>query len=218
MITLILLLAFFIVAAASWFMGLWSNMLTLVVMLLSGLIATNYFEPLAAYFDKPVVGGPAAIGSMATYTYLLDFICFWALFLISFFLLRILTDILSRHRVKFNFWVETVGRSILALWVAWIFVSIAAFSIQLSPLPAATVQSTPNSRIMLIGPDRIWMGFVQSRSRGALARGRYSSAPRHEDDVEGNYEPFDSQADLIYKYHSRREQLGNQQGALRVNR
>jgi hypothetical protein len=193
-------------------------MLTLVVMLLSGLIATNYFEPLAAYFDKPVVGGPPAIGSMATYTYLLDFICFWALFLISLFVLRILTDILSRHRIKFNFWVEMVGRSVLALWVGWVFVSIVAFSIQLSPLPPSTVQATPNSKMMLIGPDRIWMGFVQSRSRGALARGSYSSSPRHEDDMEGNYEPFDSQADLIYKYHSRRDQVESQQGALRVNR
>ena len=102
--------------------------------------------------------------------------------------------------------------------MAWIFVSIVAFSLQLSPLPAATVQATPNSRMMLIGPDRIWIGFMQSRSRGALARGRFSETGRHEDDVDGNYEPFDSQADLIYKYHTRREQLENQKGALRVNR
>ena len=145
MMTLILIFVFFAVLAASWFMGLWSNLLTLVVLLLSGLIATNYFEPLASYLDKPVVGGPPAISAMATYTYLLDFICFWSLFLVSLFGLRVTTDILSRHRIRFNYWVEIVGRSVLSLWVAWIFVSIVAFSLQLSPLPAATVQATPNS-------------------------------------------------------------------------
>ena len=68
MMTLILIFVFFAVLAASWFMGRWSNLLTLVVLLLSGLIATNYFEPLASYLAKPVVGGPPAISALATYT------------------------------------------------------------------------------------------------------------------------------------------------------
>ena len=217
MVTLILIAVFFIVAFISWFMGLWSNMITLMVLTLSGLIATNYYEPLAAWLDKPVIGGPAAINVMGEYTYLLDFIAFWAILLICLLLFRGLTDLLSRHRVRFNQWVELAGRSVLAIWVAWLFVCLVAFSLQLSPLPAGAVQASPSGRMMLIGPDRIWLGFMQSRSRGALARGKFTELPRHEDDAEKNTEPFDSNADLIYKYRSRRDTLDSVPG-IRVPR
>ncbi|HAN97088.1 MAG TPA: hypothetical protein DCQ98_06480 [Planctomycetaceae bacterium] len=218
MITLLLLLVFLIVGTVSWFMGLWSNLVTLMVLLLAGLTATNYFEPLAAYLDKPVVGGPAAIGSMGTYTYLLDFVCFWGIFLVALLLLRALTDFASRHRIAFDFWTETIGRSITAIWVAWVFVMIAAFSIQLAPLPNAVVQATPDSGMFLgLAPDRMWIGMMQSRSRGALARGKFSEALRHPDDAGSNVEPFDSQADLVYRYSSRRAALA-QLSSLRVAR
>jgi hypothetical protein len=218
MITLILLLVFLLVVAASWFMGLWTNLVTLTVLLLSGLIATNYFEPLAAYLDKPIVGGPAAIGSLATYTYLIDLITFWGIFLVALLVLRGFTDFMSRHRVKFNIWVEMIGRSLTAIWIGWVFVMICAFSVQIAPLPASVVQSTPDSGMFLgLAPDRMWIGLMQSRSRGALSRGRFSEAARHADDAEGNYEPFDSRADLVYRYHSRRVALA-QMSTLRVVR
>lgn len=207
MITLILLMVFLLTVAISWFAGLWTNLLNLMMVLIAGFIATNYFEPLAAYLDKPVVGGPPASNALPTYTYLLDFIAFWAIFLIAMLLLRGMTDILSRHRLRFNIWVEMIGRSFLALWVGWVMVMISAFSLQLSPLPPDTVQATPESRMMLLGPDRMWIGLMQSRSRGALSRAAFSEQPRHERDAEKNFEPFDSNADLIYKYRSRREHL-----------
>ena len=208
MLTLLLLLAFLAVVAASWFMGLWSNLVTLVVLMLSGLIATNFFEPLAAYLDTPVVGGPPAIGSAGTYTYLLDFVAFWGIFLISLALLRGLTDFLSRYRIKFDIFTEMIGRSLTAIWIGWVFVMITAFSFQLAPLPADVVQATPESGMFLgLAPDRQWMAMMQSRSRGALSRSKFSDRPRHADDAEKNVEPFDSQADLIYRYRSRRERL-----------
>lgn len=218
MTTLILLLGFLTIVTISWFLGLWSNLITTMNMLLSGFIATSFFEPLASYLDKPVVGGPPAIGSLATYTYLLDMIAFWLLFIISLLVLRALTDFLSRYRMKFNIWVEVVGRSITAIWIGWLFVMITAFSFQISPLPNSAVQSTPQGgTFMGLAPDRMWIALVQSRSRGALARSRFSDAPQHPDDVGGNYETFDSKGDLIYRYHSRREKLASLD-ALRVNR
>lgn len=218
MTTLILLLGFFLVATISWFMGLWSNLITTMIMLLAGFIATTFFEPLAAYLDKPVVGGPAAIGTLATYTYLLDMIAFWALFLVSLLLLRGMTDFLSRYRMKFNIWVEIAGRSVTALWIGWLFVMITAFSFQISPLPNSAVQSSPSGGMLLgLAPDRMWISLVQSRSRGALSRSRFSAVTVHPDDADGNYESFDSNADLVYRYHSRRAKL-EELTALRVNR
>ena len=218
MTTLILLLIFFVVALASWFMGLWSNLITTMVVLLSGMVATAFFEPLAAYLDKPVVGGPAATSQLATYTYLLDMIAFWVLFLVTLLVLRVMTDAMSLYRVKFNIWVEMVGRSVTALWIAWLIVMICAFSLQISPLPNSVVQSSPQGGMMLgLAPDRMWISLVQSRSRGALSRSRFSEASRHPNDEDGNYEPFDSRADLVYRYHSRREKLA-ELSAMRVNR
>ena len=55
-------------------------------MLLAMMLAFNYFEPLAAMLD----------GMEPSYTYLWDFLALWGLFAISFGLLRVVTDMLSR--------------------------------------------------------------------------------------------------------------------------
>ena len=101
MLNLVLFLIFVICVAALWFQGLWSNAITLINMLLAMMLAFNYFEPLATMLD----------GMERSYTYLWDFLALWGLFAICYGLLRALTDMLSRKRVAFDFWVETVGRS-----------------------------------------------------------------------------------------------------------
>ena len=47
--------------------GLWSNTITLVNVLTAGLLATNYFEPLADFFE----------GRNSSFTYVWDFLAIW---------------------------------------------------------------------------------------------------------------------------------------------
>ena len=181
---LILLLIFGIVAAALWTQGLWSCAVTVVNMLVAMLIATNFYEPVCALLE-----GAGA----KSFTYLLDFLILWVLFAVAFGILRAITDSLSQTKVKFVMPVEMAGRSLLAVWCAWLFVCFAAFSLHMAPLNSVSplgAWSTPQAPTFLVtSPDRLWLGFMHSRSQGALAGGQV----------------FDPEAQFPLKYHDRRD-------------
>jgi hypothetical protein len=202
MLTLVLLLIFLIVAAAAWFQGLWNSVVTLINLFLAMMLAFNFFEPLADMIDK----------RDASYTYLVDFLVLWGLFVVSFGLLRIMTDMLSRKRVGFDFWTETVGRSVMALWVAWLFVGFVCASMHTAPLGPHPLgfQETPTSGNFLgMAPGRQWLAFMQSRSRGAFSRGESDpNYPNWEED--GKKRVFDPESRFILKYYQRRVDFENE--------
>ena len=111
-LTILLIVVFVACFASLMIGGLWSNTLTLVNVLTAGLVATNYFEPLADWFDAQE---PA-------YTYLCDFIAIWLIFGIMMTLLRTLTDYMSQVKVKFFMPVEQAGGMLMACWVSWVIV------------------------------------------------------------------------------------------------
>lgn len=197
MMFLLLFLIFAITAAAIWFQGLWSAAITLINLLLAMFIAMNFWEPTCALID----------GAEPSFTYLTDFLVLWVLFALAFGLLRAVTDVLSKTPVKFNMPVEMGGRSVLALWCGWLFVCFTGFSLQMAPLNSATplgAWPTPSSGVFF-GGDRIWLGFTQMQSRGALARGNISETPNHPDDEAKNVEAFDPFSEFPLKYRARRE-------------
>jgi hypothetical protein len=205
MLNLVLLLIFLMCVAALWFQGLWSNVVTLINLLLAMMLAFNYFEPVAKQLD----------GLEPSFTYLWDFIALWGLFALSFGLLRLVTDMLSRTRVAFDFWVETVGRSITAVWIAWLFIGFICATMHTAPLGPHPLgfQNTPKSGNFLgMAPDRYWLGFMQSRSRGALSRGESDRAKLSplEQDKNAQVRIFDPESRFILKYYQRRVQFANE--------
>jgi hypothetical protein len=202
MLNLILFLIFVICVAALWFQGLWSNAITLLNTLLAMMLAFNYFEPLSAMLEE----------MEPSFTYLWDFLTLWGLFAVSFGLLRVVTGLLSRHRVAFEFWVETVGRSLLAVWIAWLFIGFICATMHTAPLGPHPLgfQPTPTSGDFLgLAPGRYWLAFMQSRSRGALSRPESDPAklsPR-ERDKDRNVRIFDPESKFILKYYQRRVQF-----------
>ncbi len=202
MLNLILFVIFVICVAALWFQGLWSNAITLINMLLAMMLAFNYFEPLSVMLE----------GIEPTYTYLWDFLALWGLFAISLGLLRVVTRLLSRHRVAFDFWVETVGRSLLAVWIAWLFIGFICATMHTAPLGPHPLgfQPTPTSGDFLgLAPGRYWLAFMQSRSRGALSRPESDPAKLSplERDKDLNVRIFDPESKFILKYYQRRVQF-----------
>jgi hypothetical protein len=183
MMFLILFLIFVMVAAGLWFQGLWSCAVTLVNLFLAMMIATTFWEPLTTMIEDT---------GAKSYTHLLDFLVLWILFAVAFGILRAITDSLSRTQVAFDMPVEMAGRSILAAWGAWLVVCFAAFSLQMAPLNSATplgAWSTPTAPTFLVtSPDRLWLGFMHSRSKGALSGGAV----------------FDPEADFALRYRDRR--------------
>ena len=202
MLNLVLFLIFAICVAALWFQGLWSNIVTLINMLFAMMLAFNYFEPVSDLLD----------GVEASYTYLWDFLALWGLFAIAFGLLRLVTDMVSRKRVVFDFWVETIGRSILAVWIAWLFIGFTCATMHTAPLGEQPLgfQPTPKSGNFLgMDPGRHWLAFMQSRSRGALSRGDSSGASPSSmpEDKDLKVRIFDPDSKFILKYHQRRVQF-----------
>lgn len=155
-----LILIFLISVASTWWFGLWSNLITLVNLILAGLIATSFSENFSYEL----------LLRMKSYLMLLPFVSIWLLFGISFIVLRSATDILSAMRLKFDTVTELVGRSLLSLAIAGVLVSFVSFTLQMAPLPPSlfsaekvSVGGTP------LGPDRLWHSFFRQCSSGSLS-------------------------------------------------
>lgn len=193
MMFLLLLVIFAGTAAAVWFSGFWSGMVTLVNLILAGIIATSYWEPAATAIE--------GFGAQS-WTYLLDFVALWLIFFLAFTILRMVTDSVSQERVKFDMPIEMGGRSIMALVCGWVMVCFVAFSLHMAPLNSATplgAWATPSAKTFgPVSPDRLWLGFMHSRSLGALG---------------GNV--FDPEGEFLLKYHDRREKYAKET-AMRV--
>jgi hypothetical protein len=198
MMTLFLILVFLATAGLIWLHGLWGAAITLINMIMAMLIAMNLFEPLSDIGE----------GQDASFTFLFDFVMLWMVFFFTFGILRLVTDMLSKTRVKFDLPIEMAGRSILAIWCGWLMVCFTAFSLMMAPLNSETplgAWQSPKDGAMIFSPDRLWLGFVHSRSRGALSRGKIEDGPEaHPDDAGLNVETFDPFGEFPIKYHDRR--------------
>ena len=164
------------------------------------MLAFNYFEPLADLIDK----------QDRSYTYLVDFLALWGLFVVSFGLLRLFSDVLSRKRVTFDFWTETVGRSVVAIWIAWLFVGFVCASLAYRPAgnPSAGVSGDAD------------FGEFPGHGAGASSGWRLCRAAREgpcrvanpmppnlsplPEDQNLNVRIFDPESRFILKYYQRR--------------
>lgn len=208
--------AMILIVVCTWFLGAWNNVITFVNTLLAAMVASCFFEPLADAID----------GGQSSYTYLLDFVSLWLLFFACFAILRTTTDLLSKHRLQFNVAVEMTGRTIFSCATAWVFLCFMLFTFHTAPFPPGedNFQARPDTVNFPGAPDRLWLGFMQSRSQGALATAidtpllaTYDESLLYPGDRELNVRVFDSKSDFIYKYRHRRLKLSEQE-ALRVQR
>ena len=110
MLTGILFLVMLVCIAFLWNEGLWGNAITLINVVMAALIATNYFEPLAGFVE-------GLDDSMQTFTYMWDFLCIWLIFVVTFGIMRTVTDKLSKTKVKLsNTLAAASWRSSLAMY------------------------------------------------------------------------------------------------------
>ena len=180
MISFIGIFVFLVVIGANFWLGLWNNILTLVNFFIAAMVASAYYENMANLLaDK-----------MPSYAFVLDFLALWLLFFVTLLILRAITGALTSVQLKLNFWVDMVGRGIACTWLAGAFTMFTLFSIHLAPIPPSeevfsnydaslstaeyAAQGGDGRSFMGLGPGRIWMAFIQSRSRGAMAASQNS--------------------------------------------
>lgn len=214
-LTLMLLAIFLACGIFLYREGMWGSAVMLINVVFAVMLASNYFEPLAAWLDR----------TMPDYTYLWDFLALWLLFALSLGILRLATDMISRYRVRFKKPVEIGGRLFFSLWIGWVMVGFTIMTLHTAPLPrdsfGGAFQKTPTSGNFLgMAPGRQWLAFMQSRSRGALSRSDEQANSPY--DADKAMRVFDPRSDFIIKYGARRENFAKTRGGraveLRVDR
>jgi len=184
-INLALLAVLVVVAVAAFRGGLLQGMVAYFNVLLAASFATAWYETLATSLEH----------SLAPYTYFLDVISLWLLFIVVLVVLAGVTFLLFRTRitkVRFLPPVELGGRILLALMTGWVFVELMAVSIHTAPLRKDIVPMPPNESMLFgLKPDRCWLWWV----RGSSRNGPFAVTTA----------PFDSAGDFLERHQKRRE-------------
>ena len=157
------------------------------------MLAVNFFEPVANWFE-----------SMApSFTYLWDIVAIWLCFSVALVVLRLITGLLSHHKVRFKRPIDLGGGVFFSMWIGWIMIQFTLFSFHTAPLGRnfMSFQEKPDTRMFLgLAPDRTFLGFMHNLSKGG-------SMARTPPAADSNAYVFDPQGDFILKYASRRKQL-----------
>ena len=187
-LTIFLSVIAFIVIAMMWGEGMWGNAITLANTVFATIVAFNTYELLANWLD----------GALPSFTYFSDYLAVWLIFAAVFNILRLTTDQVSKHRVRFKMPIEHTGRALFAVATAWVMICFVCATLHMAPLARTSFRGgfgeEPFSKHFLgLAPDRMFLGFMHSRSAAGLA----SSPPR----------VFDPNGEFILKYGARRQML-----------
>jgi uncharacterized membrane protein required for colicin V production len=138
--------------------GLWSNSIALVNIITSGLIAFGCYAPVTVWIDEYTNGA---------YTYVLDFVVIWMLFVVSMVIFRGLTGALSRTRMRFKHPIDPIGGPAIGFLAAWVLATFVMATLHTAPMgkdafggglvKPADVETA--SRIT--APDAAWLRFVE---------------------------------------------------------
>jgi hypothetical protein len=167
---LILLLIFGVVTWCVASEGAWGACLTFLCVLLSGLMAMNFFEPVASIIEnnggnflRPYADVAALLGLFALFT----------------FLSRSATDHLSPTDIELDGRVYQVTRWLFALATGYTTMAISLTAVHTSPLPREFIGFRPEARNLfdVAAPDRQWLGFVQHVSERVLRADRIFDGP-----------------------------------------
>ena len=112
--------------------GFWGNTICCSNITFASLIAFNYYEPVAGLIMDAWAGG----------VFLYDFLCFWLLFSLTYFVINMVTNKLSKIRVHFPKVVEQVGNGILLVLIFVNFVSLIFFTLPMAPGGRSGVRAT----------------------------------------------------------------------------
>jgi hypothetical protein len=153
-----------IIGVIAWLLsteGVWGAASTLLCVIVSGLIAMNFFEPAAMYLTHFV---PAA----AAYA---DFVCLVGLFAGLVIGLRELTEYLAPVDIRVPDLLDTIGKWGFAAVTGYVTMAFLLTALHTAPLPREIFDFRPETPVFFgIAPDRHWLGFTQYVSEHSLQR------------------------------------------------
>ncbi len=204
---MIWILLLFVIAACVGFLfreGMWANAVRLVNVIFSGLLAMNFYEPLAKF-------AAGYSDDICTFAPFLDFLSFWACFIAFAAVLVTITDKVSRVRIRFPQIVEQYGSPLLSLGTGWVMAGIVLASLHMAPLSEYPFLECfqPQAKMFfgVLAPDREWLGFTKYQSAGPYCM--RSAAANFPDDFIKKYDQMRIEIEKYVK--------GNLGHAIRIN-
>ena len=132
--------------------GLWGAAHTFLCVLLSGLLAMNFFEPLAGFLDG-ILGGAKGYS---------DIVALIGLFTGFIFALRMGTEQLSPTFIQLPPALDQGGRWLFSVLTGYVTMAVLLTSLHTAPLPREFMGFKPEQRAFFgLAPDRQWLGFTQ---------------------------------------------------------
>jgi hypothetical protein len=145
--------------------GLWSNALTLFNILISGLVAFGLYSPITVWLDVQLDGA---------FTYAIDYVVVWALFVVTMVILRIVTRAASATRMRFRHPIDSVGGPLVGLIAAWTLTGFVTATLHMAPVSKEALggamvyaSSADLEKPPLMSPHLGWLRLVQRLSRSA---------------------------------------------------
>lgn len=141
--------------------GLWGAALMFFNILFAGMIAFNFYEPLAVLLDKTGINWGFS-----------DTLCFLLLFCVALVALRLTTETLAPAMVRFPMPIYHAGRLIFGVAGAMLTVAIILIGAECAPVhkklfKAYNYDSKPPFGLAL---DHNWLGFFQHETGGPFAQ------------------------------------------------
>ncbi len=190
--------------------GPWNAILTFFAVIFGGLLAMNFFEPLAALISKQIPSmEPRA-----------DIICLLGLFALFVFLIRLGLEHLSPSNPELPDIAYKIGQWGFGLATGYVTMAIILTSLHTAPLPRKFLGFTPE-RPNFLGvsrPDVQWLGFTQHVTEHVFAR-RFIDRQKNEvafRNFDGLRHQFPGEREseylptFIIRYATRRQRLSGQ--------
>jgi uncharacterized membrane protein required for colicin V production len=157
-----------IVAYYYWREGLFNAVCSGVCVFLAGLIAFNFWEPLAGWIEVWLDRGP-----LQGYE---DFICLLLLFAISLAMLRSFTNSINYREIDYLPMVNQVGGGAVGLITGYLLAGFLICAMETLPWSQSFLNFEPYQEQeqrtrSLMPPDRLWLALMHRAGDACLSRG-----------------------------------------------
>ena len=183
--------------------GMWSNLLSLITIVIAGITAFGFYQPLTIWADESTGG---------SYTYLLDLLIVWGLFAAVAGILRMLAKTLSKYKVAFPEQLDRFGGAAVALLGAYLMCGFAMATLHMAPLPRDTfsgkfiygdsvsaVRSEMANASKITTPDMGWLSLAETLLSANRWGGTGFSAPLYVHNYTKHRKVFGSIEESIVK-------------------
>jgi hypothetical protein len=185
--------------------GAWGAAASLLIVIFAGLMAMNFFEPLANALES-------TFGS--DWSYRFDFLSLMVLFVASVFLLRLMSEKIVPGFIAVHSRLYDACRFGFAIMTGYVTIAFLLAALHTAPMPREFLGFTPERKNFFgfTAPDREWLGFVQYVSEKSM---RSSERRRVFDGAQFEVEGHDNEIwpTYIIRYASRRDAYATATGS-----